>query len=355
MATYADLIEDKELLDFSQNLTVARPGYLGSTLFPDRKVQYLQAELYRLKENGSLPLMAMVHAFDTEAHIADRRPIEKVETEELLIKEKINLSERLRKVTGGMKMDNAKRFVFDDIARMAEMVIARDEKAKMDAISKGKYTIDENGLDLAIDYGIPEQNKVQSAWGEDADILGDVEKWIDIAVEQGSAPNLAITDRKVFAKIRNNKAVQKAIFGASGVGTLPSAQQVQNLFAELFDGMQIRQNNARYGVQKGDVINGLPFWPADTFVMMTTDANGIVGEGLWGVTPEEDAQGGKFDSKREQQYVTVVQWEDPDPVAQWTKASGLFVPVLGNPYGHIIANVGAGAAAAKVEDPNVEG
>lgn len=345
-APYSDLITDKELLDFSQNLNVARPAYLGSTLLPDRKVQYMQAELSRLTLNGNLPMVAMVHALDTEAHIASRRPIEKVETEELLIKEKINVSERLRKVTGGMRMDNAKRFVFDDVARLAEMVVARVELAKVDALSRGSYTIKENGLDLSIDYGIPEDNFVEGAWNEDADILGDIDAWIDIAVEQGYTPTLAITTRKVVARMKRNVAIQRAIFGNAGVGTLPSTQQLQALLAEQFDGFQIRTYDARYGVQSNDgTISGKAFWPADKFVMVTPDANGAVGLGLWGVTPEEEAKGGPFDSLREQQYVTVTQWSEHDPVAHWTKASGMFVPVLPNPYGHIIANVSAPASS----------
>lgn len=37
--------------------------------------------------------------------------------------------------------------------------------------------------------------------------------------------------------------------------------------------------------------------------------------------------------------MTITQWETPDPVATWTKASGLFVPVLPNPEGMIIATI----------------
>lgn len=351
IAPYSDLITDKELLDFSQNLNVARPAYLGSALLPDRKVQYLQAELSRLTQNGNLPMVAMVHALDTEAHIASRRPIDKIETEELLIKEKINVTERLRKVTGGMRMDNAKRFVFDDVARLSEMIITRAELAKVDALSRGSYTIQENGLDLSIDYGIPESNFVEGAWDEESDILGNIDSWMDIAIEQGYAPTLAITTRKVLARMKRNKAIQRAIFGNAGVGTLPSTQQLQALLAEQFDGFQVRTNDARYGVQADDgAITGKAFWPADKFVMVTPDANGAVGIGLWGVTPEEDAQDGAFDSRREQQFVTVTQWNAPDPVAHWTKASGLFVPVLPNPYGHIIADVSAPAASTAAED-----
>ena len=87
--TLSGLITEKELLDFSQNFAVAR-NYTGSRYFPDRKTQYIKQEYTRLCANGNLPQVAMVHAYDTEAHIASRVPFERVSVEELLIKEKIN-------------------------------------------------------------------------------------------------------------------------------------------------------------------------------------------------------------------------------------------------------------------------
>ncbi|MEG1246679.1 hypothetical protein, partial [Gordonibacter sp.] len=61
MPTYREMMEKKELLDFSQNFGVART-YMGSALFPDRKAQYIQAEYFRFVQNGTLPQSAMVHS-----------------------------------------------------------------------------------------------------------------------------------------------------------------------------------------------------------------------------------------------------------------------------------------------------
>ena len=90
------LLSDPERLDFSQNFSVARPAYLGDRLFPDTKTQNLQAEYLRLASGAALPVMATVHAFDTEAEIASRRAFDKVNVEKLLIKRKINQTERMR-------------------------------------------------------------------------------------------------------------------------------------------------------------------------------------------------------------------------------------------------------------------
>lgn len=345
MPTLSHLIDDRELLDFSQNFGVQR-SYMGSRLFPDVKTEYIEQEYTRLCENGNLPMAATVHALDTEAVIGSRVPFDKVSTEELLIKEKINLSEDVARLTRGlsMKKDSLRNFIFDDVARMSERVVTRAELAKMDAIAKGKFIIDENNLDLHIDYGIPAGNYVSSDWTDpDADILGDIRTWYDLATDQGVAPNIAITTNAVFRNIAQNKGIQKAIFGANGVGTLPSREQVNALLSSQFNGLTLTTNDQKYGkimtASDKTYVEPRRFFPEDTFVLTATGVDGTLGSGLWGVTPEELEQGGAFDTKRQNQFVTVTTWDTPDPVATWTKASGLFIPVLPNVYGHIIADV----------------
>lgn len=352
MRLISDLITEREMLDFSQGFDVQR-NYTGSRLLPDRKTQYIEAEYTRLAENGNLPTVAMIHGFDTEAHIGSRVPFERVETESLLIKEKINLSERLRRITRGldMQMDSVRRYVFDDIARTAESVVSRAEKAKMDALATGKMTINENNVSMVVDFGVPDDQRVTAKWAaDDADILGDIDGWVTIAQGKGQTPTVAITSKKVFSLIQRNAAVQKAIFGVNGAGILPSLAQVNNLFAQQFNGLAVQIDEERYGIigTSGDMttVTQGRFFPEDKFVMLSVGYDGTVGTGLWGVTPEELEQGGAFDEKRQMQYVTCTRWDTPDPVATWTKASGVFIPVLPNVYGHIIATIDTTSAQA---------
>ena len=346
---YNGLVEERDLLDFSQNFSVVR-NYMGSRLFPDVKTQYMDAEYYRLCKNGNLPLVAQVHAFDTEARIGSRIPLDKAEHEKLLIKEKINQTEELRKMQRGMTMDadSILNYVFDDAARMAERVVARTEKAKMDALATGKMTVEENGLSLVIDYGVPEDNRVSASWDVDADIIGDLRAWRKLAMDNGVVPNVGITTEGVVTKMMYNAQIQKAIFSTTGAGILPTLEQINRLLQAQV-GITVQTNEARYGemvVENNKTsVAQARFWPEDVFVMTAVGNNGAIGTGLWGVTPEEELQGGAFDSKRQQQYITVVQYSTPDPTAVWTKASGLFVPVLPNPYGHVIADVSGSEAA----------
>lgn len=168
---------------------------------------------------------------------------------------------------------------------------------------------------------------------------------------------MAVTSKKVFSLIQRNAAVQKAIFGVNGAGILPSLAQVNNLLAQQFNGLTLTVDEERYGiigVEGGSVSQGR-FFPEDKFVMCSVGYDGSVGTGLWGVTPEELEQGGAFDEKRQMQFVTCTRWDTPDPVATWTKASGVFIPVLPNVYGHIIATIDTTSTQALEASDHVEG
>ena len=348
MPYYNELIDKVELIDLSQTLSVANPAYLGNRLFPDRKTQFIQQESSRLCMNGNLPQIAMVHAHDTEAHIASRIPWERVKMESLLIKEKINQTEQLDRIFQGIAPNSVTEYVFDDAARLFDMVVARAEKAKIDAFCTGKYTITENNLNMVIDYLVPEENFVETFWDEEADILGDIDAWRTLAVEKGVAPNRAVTTEAVVAKMKRNKGIQIAINGVSGTGIIPSLSQINAYLSEHY-GITVETYEARYVVPKmlegGLVMEPHRFFPEDKFVMYAAGVNGSIGTGLWGVTPEEREQGGAFDEKRQQQFVTISQWSTPDPVNVWTKASGVFAPIMPNVWGHIIANVAAESGA----------
>ena len=334
------MIERQELIDFTQTLTVQRPT-MGSALFPDRKVQYITEEYARLVKNGTLPMLADVHAFDTEATIAERLTWDKVQNEQLLIKKKINQTETLRKKMRQLNESEVTRFVFDDAENLFNMVLARAEKAKIDALTLGKYPISENKLSFEIDYGIPQENFVKSWWDEDADILGDIVKWTDQAADNGTRPNTMITSRKVVRTMQANAGIQKALYGGVNVGRRVTLDDLNALLQDQAQ-VTVLVNEENYGEPKHDgtkiTMERKRYFPEDKVVFVNR-VNGIVGEGLWGVTPEEEAIAGTFQMVSERQFITISQWSTEDPVEVWTKASGLFVPVLPDVYGHIIANV----------------
>ena len=323
-----ETITEEERLNFSQSFDVKRPGILG-TIFPDTKTQYLKAEYYRLMAGQRLPELAFVHALDTEAEIGSRPGFEKVLTEKLFIKRKINQSERLQQaIENGVPDDeNLKKFVFDDAANLFEGVVARANVMKGQFLSTGIVKINENHVDMSIDYGVTSDSKVTlTDWSKpDSDIMGDIQKMVAIAEDNGYVVNKALTSLKMINYMRNNTAMQTAVLGAANKRLL-TKQELANLLMQEY-GFTIDRCDEKYRYRKADgTLKTGRYFKEDVFTLYEANANGSFGSGLWGVTPEE-LEYRQFIQEENRSFVTLSMWATPDPVAVWTKASGMFVPV----------------------------
>lgn len=336
------LINDADRLAFSQNFSILRPNYLGDRLFPDTKTENLTAEYLRLAQGATIPVMATVHAFDTEAEIGSRPALDKVSIEKLLIKRKINQGERLRQlVDHGVHSDDAiVRYIFDDMRMMAEAVKVRTEVAKMEVLSTGKMKVKENDLNFVVDYGVPTANLNNTITADaDADVISQIQAIVDKAADNGYTISSIVTSTKVVRKLSANKAIQKLIFGTTGEGMYVTPERLKGLFGSMFGINEIVVNDSKYKYQKANGDNTTArFFPEDVMTFIA-DANfGRFGMGLWGVTPEEEAYG-QYSAKSAQQYITLSQWATQDPVTVWTKASGVFIPVLPDPNALFVAKV----------------
>lgn len=332
-----DAFTEEERLNFSQNFDITRPGVLD-TIFPDTKTQYWKAEYYRLMSGQRLPEVAFVHAIDTEAEIGTRPAFEKVLTEKLFIKRKINQSERIQQAIENGVPDNdaLTKFVFDDAANLFEAVVARANVMKGQFLSTGSVKIKENHVDMGIDYGVPTECKVTlSDWSNaDADIMGDIQKMVDIAEDNGYVVNKAVTSLKMINYMRNNTGMQTAVLGATNKRLL-TKQELANLLMQEY-GVTIDRCDEKFRYRKanGTLATGR-YYKETAFTLYEAEQDGSFGTGLWGATPEE-LEYRQFITEENRSFVTLSMWATQDPVAVWTKASGMFVPVAPKSNGGIV-------------------
>lgn len=343
-----DTISVTERVNFSQNFAVARPTVLD-TIFPDVKTQHFKAEYYRLMQGQNLPTPAYVHALDTEAHIGTRPSFEKVLTEKLFIKEKINQSEQLQMyITNGVPDDDGLiRWVFDDMGRLSESVVTRTKIAKAQVLSRGEMKIKENNLDMVIDFGIPAEQKIDFGdWSDpEYDIFSDIQIAIKILKDQGKIVNRMLTSDTQIQRMRKNKSMQISVYGNNNVGRLMTLAELRSLMMDEF-GVNILTCDEMFSYVKADGTKGNQrYYDENKVTFYIADMSGSAGTGLWGPTPEE-AEYTAFLEALQKMYVTVTMWATEDPVAKWTKASGMFIPVLPDPYGILIATVNGATLGA---------
>lgn len=331
-----DAISQEERLNFAQDFSVKRPGILD-TIFPDAKTDYWKAEYYRLMSGQRLPEVAFVHALDTEAEIGSRPGFEKVLTEKLFIKRKINQSESLQQAIENGVPDNEEltNFVFDDATNLFEGVLARTKVMKGQVLSGGKLVIKENNVDMTIDYGVPSEAKVDLADWSDAstDIMGDIQKMVEIAEGNGYVVNKAITSLKMINYMRNNTGMQTAVLGAANKRLL-TKQELANLLMQEY-GITIDRCDEKFRYRSKGAVKTGRYFKEDVFTLYEADTNGSFGTGLWGVTPEEKEYR-QFIQEQNRSFITLSMWATPDPVAIWTKASGMFIPVVPKANGGMI-------------------
>jgi len=332
---------------------VKRPNDPIDGLFGDEKTDNITAYWQTIADEYQLPMMAQFHGFDTEAQTTFRVPVDNHNIEKGLIKVKINQSERMRSLLrAGVQNDEMYDYVINDGIRLADQVVTRTKVAKNELLATGKITIKENNLDLTVDYGVkPAQTAFEISFADGEDVFEQIQAIIDAATAKGTTLNGIVTSKINLTRMRKHASVQTAINGAASIGALVSKASLESYLEEEFGITQIVVNDLSYGASSVIDSDGRPvitqkrYFPQDKITFFATNPAGKMGVGLWGNPPEVDAE--RFmgvQQSSENPYVFISQWMEKDPAVLWTKASGLFIPVLYNPGALYIASVtGVGA------------
>lgn len=348
-------IPQEEWLDMGFN--VNRPNDPIDGLFGDDKTDNLVAAWQSIANEYQIPVMAQFHGFDTEAQTTFRVPIDNHNIEKGLIKVKINQSERMRALMrAGVQNNQMFDYVINDGIRLADQVVTRTKVAKNELMATGQVTIKENNLDLNVDYGVPAAHKAFTLdFGENAqsDIPSQIQAIVDYATEKGVTITGMMTAKRNINKMRQNADIQRVINGTNSIGAMVSRSVLESYLEEEFGIERIVVNDLTYGASATIGSDGRPvitqkrYYPTDKITFFATNPGGRMGIGLWGNPPEVDA--GQFmdvKTSGESPYVYISQWMEKDPAVLWTKASGLFMPVLYNPNSLFIATVENTAAGA---------
>ena len=299
----------------------ATANFVGLKLMPMVKTDNMKVAMYNLLAGQDIPVIALVHALDSEARIADRPEYEEIKAELFLIKAKLNQGEELRKKIKDMGMSTEERVIlnaiYDDIANLISRVLTGFERWACQLLSTGKITIKENGADKVVDYKLSANNSIAvSGWATPShDILADL-----VAVKKASGNKIvrAIVSGKVMGYIMANEKLNAFATNANEYVTEDFAK---NFLLNKF-GVEFIVDDRTY---KTDYINGKEarFFEEDTVIWLTS--RGVIGRTFMTSTPTEDAN--ETDAKYG--FVAVDAWmEDHDPHITWAMAEGVGLPVI---------------------------
>lgn len=319
-----DLLSHKEVLTYLRNRE--KPTLLGDELFPQRKTTSL--ELEQITGGGGIPVIASVHAFDTESEIGSRQAA-KATLELALIKRKMQLKEKdivaLENPRTPEEQEYLLNDVYNDIERLVDGVMARIEKMRMDVLANGVVTIEENGLSATVDYQVPTEHKEALAgaqrWTDPAsEPLEDIRRWIDA---MDTTPTRALTSNTVYSALLRHPQVKASVFGSDTGKVLTPAEF--DAFMQANSWPVIRTYNDKYKEQQkdGTYVNKR-YFPENKFVMFDDQ---ILGETVFGPTAEERLiRRQNIDTSLIGNVLAMVYEGSYDPVGVWEKAVATALP-----------------------------
>ncbi|NEZ80382.1 major capsid protein E [Clostridium botulinum] len=330
MPRIEDVFNTKELINYFKERTIT--PMLGESLFPERKIQDIEFDM--ILGSGGLPVSASVHAFDTKTQMASREAIEKGVASLALIKRQIKIAEKEIIKINNPRTNAELTFVlsqlYNDSEKMVQAVKVRVEAMRMEVLSTGKLKIEENGVKVTLDYGIPSANKKSFNWSDPAASkpLDDLTTLADAVEDTSVRPTRALTSRKLARAICNSHSVRAAIHGVNS-DKIVSLAQLNELLEQL-NLPQIVTYEGKYKVEKAKGFDTKRYFP-DNIIAMFGD--GPLGETIYGLTAEEVKLigDGKMDMAEMVDKIFVGTYTSIDPVGEFTKAAATALPSL--PHG----------------------
>lgn len=330
-----DYIEPAELTGYTRAALADLPinQFALAQWLPNRFVDDLE---YRFNRGGEgLLEAAAFRAYDTESPIGSRPGLVRVAGELPPISRKVRMSEydRLRQ----RKLEDAIRGeLMSDAVRLMRQIAARIELARGEALADGRITLDENGMSGEVDFGRDPGNTVSAAtsWAASGgQPLTDLLNWRDayITANDGLEPGAILTSKEVVAYMLRSQEIRELAASMAGTPNIVSRTLLNQVLEAhglppVYEyNVQVRVNGSAQRVIPQDRLLLLPA-PSDPNSEEGTD----LGASLWGTTAEAMSDSFGIDETEAPGIVAGV-YETADPVALWTKAAAISLPVMANP------------------------
>ncbi|MEU8371211.1 major capsid protein [Micromonospora tulbaghiae] len=300
-------------------------------------VQIVDDLQYRFTRGGEgLVDAATFRAYDAESPIGARPGATRITGELPPISRKIRLGEydRLRQRRDNGPIRDA---LLTDAERMTRAVAARLELARGEALYRGSLTISENGVVATVDFGRAGGHTVApgTLWSTVASAtpLADLITWRDTYINtNGEAPGAILTSTTVLGYLLRNAEIRALAATTAGTPTIVSQATVSAVFAAyglppiyIYDA-QVRVNGSATRVI-----------PADRVILLPEPGNSQLGATLHGTTAESLEP--EFGLAGDEPGIVAGAYSTKDPVAVWTKAATIGLPVLANPDLTLAADV----------------
>ncbi len=282
---------------------------------------------YRFMSGGQgLAEAATVRAYDAESPIGSRPGVTRVSGELPPISRKIRLGEYDRLRQRKNSDENIESAIFNDAVRMARAVAARVEMMRGEALYKGKIELNENGVVATVDFSraVGHTTAPNVLWSDldDSTPITDLLTWRDTYIAaNGVPPGALLTSTRVVALLMRNDDIKGLIASPGSTATIVSTSSINTLL-ESFSLPPIYVYDAQVSVNG----SGTRIIPDDRLIMLPAPGQSDLGATLWGTTAESLEP--DYGVEGDEPGIVAGSYSTKDPVAVWTKAAGIALPVL---------------------------
>ncbi|WP_141431909.1 major capsid protein [Bacillus sp. 03113] len=178
---------------------------------------------------------------------------------------------------------------------LVQAIQRRIDVIKMEALTKGNFAYNKNGVKVSVDFGIPAEHKLAltspNDWSDvNRDVIADLLGWVSTyEATNGQSPAVILMSREAQAKLLVNKVIVAEAGRPTGSNRVSQAELNEVLGGFGLPPIQIVTDRK---VTVKDIYSGndevIEFMPANRIVMLSEG----VGEFLLGPTVENDFQPG---------------------------------------------------------------
>lgn len=234
------------------------------------------------------------------------------------------------------RSDAEKSAMVDQLTvKAADLVNALNKRvdiSKLEALLKGSFSYNKNGVKINVDFGIgaPDVKSGANAWtASTAKPLSDLIAWNDAYVtKNGKSADAIILSREALSLLQTNEEIITESRGATGVFTRVSISEVNDVLAGY--GLPNVRVQAQRSITVKDIYSGndevIEFLPKYRVVFASKGA----GQFLFGPTVENDYKPG----------IDLRAYDKFEPIQSVIRVAAAGVPVIENPDLIFHADVG---------------
>ncbi|MBW3113496.1 major capsid protein [Bacillus sp. MCCB 382] len=207
---------------------------------------------------------------------------------------------------------------------LVQAIQRRIDVIKMEALTKGAFAYDKNGVKVSVDFGIPAEHKVALSGGADwdvadRDVIGDLLNFVETyEASNGRAPSVILMSREANAKLLRNSVIVTEAGRPAGSTRVSQAELNEVLSGFGLPPIQIvldRKVTVKNVYTGADEV--IEFFPANRVVMLSEG----VGNFLLGPTVENNFQPG----------IHLDAYDKNEPIESILRAVAAGFPALENP------------------------